>query len=576
MTTPDEAAYLEIEGRIVSLLPACQFRVEMDNKHLVVATVSSKMWKRWVRLTVGDRVKMEMAPYDLHRARITWRLKKSEIMPHPLIIQGGMGVGVSGWPLARAVSALGQLGGVSGTALAVVLARRLQLGDPGGEMRHALAQFPFPGMVTRILLDYFIPGGKSASVPFKLTPMPTLRSRRSLVELTVVANFVEVFLAKEGHQGPVGINYLEKIQLPTLPSLYGAMLADVDFILMGAGIPRAVPGALDLLARGQSASLPVDVEGALPNEKHAAIFDPKNFCSGPPPELKRPFFLGIIASATLALTLAKKASGRVDGFIVEGATAGGHNAPPRGPLQLSPEGEPIYGPRDVAELDKIRALGLPFWLAGGFGRPGKLAEALSLGATGTQVGTPFAFCEESGIQPEIKRQAIALSRLGQARVFTDPVASPTGFPFKVAQLPDTLSDAAHYQARSRLCDLGYLRHLYRKPDGDIGYRCPAEPIENYLHKGGTTEETLGRKCICNALSATVGLSQVCADGLDELPLVTTGDDFSLLAQFLRPGCDSFSAADVLHQLLPPEPLSNTICAQASAPVLEPIGLTGTS
>lgn len=461
-----------------------------------------------------------------------------------------MGVAVSGWPLARAVSSLGQLGVVSGTALAVVLARRLQLGDPGGELRRALAQFPFPAMAARVLADYFIPGGKSARIPFKLTPMPTLRPRRSLVELTVVANFVEVFLAKEGHQGPAGINYLEKIQLPTLASLYGAMLAGVDYILMGAGIPRAVPGALDLLAQGQAASLPVDVEGALPGEKHTTTFDPQKFCAGSAPQLKRPFFLGIIASATLALTLARKASGRVDGFIVEGPTAGGHNAPPRGPLQLTAQGEPLYGPRDIPELDKIRALGLPFWLAGGYGRPGKLAEALSLGASGIQVGTPFAFCEESGIEPEIKREAIALSRVGQARVFTGPVTSPTGFPFKVAQFQKTLSNAANYDARPRICDLGYLRHLYRKSDGTIGYRCPAEPIENYELKGGAAQETLGRKCICNALPATVGLPQVRAEGPDELPLVTAGDDFAQLAQFLPPGRDSYSAADVVRLLLP--------------------------
>ncbi len=462
-----------------------------------------------------------------------------------------MGVAVSGWPLARAVSRQGQLGVVSGTALAVVLARRLQQGDPGGELRHALAQFPFPAMAARVVSDYFIPGGKSARAPFKLTPMPTLRPGRSLVELTVVANFVEVFLAKEGHPGPVGINYLEKIQLPALPSFYGAMLAGVDYILMGAGIPRAVPGALDLLAQGQSAYLPVDVAGVLPGEKYTTTFDPTHFCDGSAPQLKRPFFLGIIASATLALTLARKASGRVDGFVVEGATAGGHNAPPRGPLQLTPQGEPLYGPRDVPELDKIRALGLPFWLAGGYGRPGKLAEAVSLGAAGIQVGTPFAFCEESGIQPEIKRQVIGLSRLGDARVFTDPVASPTGFPFKVAQLQNTLSDAARYDARPRICDLGYLRHLYRKPDGTVGYRCPAEPLEHYQRKGGAAQETLGRKCICNALPATAGFPQVRTEGPDELPLVTAGDDLVRLAQFLRPGCDSFTAADVLRQLLSP-------------------------
>ena len=462
-----------------------------------------------------------------------------------------MGVAVSGWPLARDVSRLGQLGVVSGTALAVVLARRLQLGDPGGELRHALDQFPFPAMVARVLSDYFVPGGKSPGVPFGPTPMPTLRPRRSLVELTVIANFVEVYLAKEGHKNPVGINYLEKIQLPTLASLYGAMLAGVDYILMGAGIPRAVPGALDLLAQGQAVSLLMDVEEALPGERHAMTFDPQDFCGGPAPQLKRPFFLGIIASATLALALARKANGRVDGFIVEGPTAGGHNAPPRGPLQLTSEGEPLYGSRDVPEFDKIRALGLPFWLAGGYGRPGKLAEALSLGAAGIQVGTPFAFCDKSGIDPELKRQAIALSRLGKARVFTDPVASPTGFPFKVAQLQDTLSNAEHYDARPRVCDLGYLRHLYRKADGEIGYRCPAEPLEHYQRKGGNAEETLGRKCICNALPATVGLPQVRPESIDELPLVTAGDDLVQIAQFLSPGRDSYSAADVLRVLLPP-------------------------
>jgi nitronate monooxygenase len=472
-------------------------------------------------------------------------------MPHPLIIQGGMGVAVSGWPLARAVSRLGQLGVVSGTALAVVLARRLQLGDPGGELRHALAQFPFPHMATRVLADYFIPGGKAPDAPFKLTAMPRLRPRRQFLELTVVANFVEVFLAKQGHQGPVGINYLEKIQLPTLPSLYGAMLAGVDYILMGAGIPRAIPGTLDLFSQGQSATLPVDVQGALPGEKTTITFDPRDFCGAAVQALKRPFFLGIVASATLALTLAKKSNGRVDGFIVEGPTAGGHNAPPRGPLQLTPDGEPLYGPRDVPELDKIRALDLPFWLAGGYGHPGKLAEALQLGAAGIQVGTPFAFCEESAILPELKRQAIALSRLGQARVFTDPVASPTGFPFKVAQLENTLSQPANYQARRRICDLGYLRHLYRKADGTIGYRCPAEPLHNYLRKGGAIEQTHGRKCICNALPATVGQAQVRAEGPDEPPIVTAGDDLIHIAQFLAPDRDSYSAADVLRRLLPP-------------------------
>lgn len=477
-----------------------------------------------------------------------------------------MGVAVSGWRLARCVSQLGQLGVVSGTALAIVLARRLQLGDPGGELRYALSRFPFAEMANRVLGTYFISGGKAAGAPFKAAPMPTLQPRRELVELTVVSNFVEVFLAKQGHQGPVGVNYLEKIQLPTLPSLYGAMLAGVDYILMGAGIPRAIPGAMDLLAKGQSASLPIDVEGALPGEVQRSTFDPQAFSAGRASQLNRPLFLGIVASATLAIALAKKASGRVDGFVVEGSTAGGHNAPPRGPLQLSPEGEPVYGPRDVAELDKIQALGLPFWLAGGFGHPGKLADALELGAAGIQVGTPFAFCEESGIDPKLKRQVLALCRLGRARVFTDPVASPTGFPFKVAQVQETLSSAQVYEARRRVCDLGYLRHLYRKADGTIGYRCPAEPIENFLHKGGSAEQTVGRKCVCNGLPSTVGIGQVRVGAVEEPALVTAGDDLARLAQFLSPGSDSYSAADVVRQLLLPQspPAGKMECAAATA------------
>jgi nitronate monooxygenase len=470
-------------------------------------------------------------------------------MSHPRIIQGGMGLAVSGWPLARAVSRLGHLGTVSGTALAVVLARRLQLGDPGGDLRRALQRFPVPDMADRVIRNFFIPGGKPPSAPFKLTAMPTLRPRPALVGLTVLANFVEVFLAKEGHDGPVGINYLEKIQLPTLPSIFGAMLANVDYILMGAGIPRAIPGVLDRFARYEPAQLRIDVHGALPGEEHFSTFDPRSFCGGIMPPLTRPQFIGIVASATLAMTLAKKSSGRVDGFVVEGPTAGGHNAPPRGPLQLTPAGEPLYGERDVPELEKIRALGLPFWLAGSYGRAGKLAEALRLGAAGIQVGTPFAFCEESGIRRDLKQQALTLSRLGQARVFTDPVASPTGFPFKVAQIDQTLSKAPLYKSRRRICDLGYLRHPYRKADGTVGYRCPSEPIEHFLRKGGAVEQTVGRKCVCNGLPATVGFGQVRKQAATELPLVTAGDDLACLAQFLQPGRDSYSAADVLSQLL---------------------------
>ncbi len=460
-----------------------------------------------------------------------------------------MGAGVSDWKLARAVSLTGQLGVVSGTALGAILARRLQTGDLDGQMRHALKHFPIPGVAEKILADYYIPGGKPANQPFKLSPMPGLRLHPDLLAITVAANFVEVFLAKEGHNGLVGINFLEKIQFPTLPSAFGAMLAGVDYVLMGAGIPRSIPGVLDGLSRGEAVELKIDIEGGLSGEEYFSKFDPVAFCGGPAPALKRPFFLGIVASATLAMTLARKSNGQVNGFIVEGETAGGHNAPPRGPLQLNAQGEPIYGARDVVDLEKIRELGLPFWLAGSYGAAGKLAEALSCGAVGIQVGTAFAFCEESGITPAIKQQVFQLSREGKLRVFTDPLASPTGFPFKVVQLPGTLSDTQNVPLRKRLCDIGYLRHAYRKADGATGYRCPAEPVDDYIRKGGTREETKGRECVCNGLTATIGLAQLSKENVFDLALVTAGNEAAHVARFLKPGRNAYSAAEVIALLL---------------------------
>ena len=465
-----------------------------------------------------------------------------------------MGVAVSDWTLARAVSKLGQLGVVSGTALDVVFARRLQLGDIGGHLRRAIQHFPFPAIAKRVWDRFFVPGGKAAEQPFKLAPFFAVQSSEAITDLAVLANFTEVFLAKEGHDGPVGINFLEKIQLPTLPSIFGAMLAGVDYILMGAGIPRSIPGILDELASKRPVKLKIDVEEAKPGEEFHSTFDPEAFCGGPDlvPFLKRPNFLAIISSATLALTLARKSSGRVNGFVVEGATAGGHNAPPRGPMQLSEKGEPIYGERDVPDLEKIRAIGLPFWLAGSFGQPGKLAEARRLGAAGVQVGTAFAFCAESGIAPDLKKAVLAKSRAGTLTVHTDPVASPTGFPFKVIQMEGTVSEVKTYTERKRVCDLGYLRHVYRKPDGTLGYRCPSEPVDIFLRKGGNAEDVVGRKCICNGLLATVGIGQVLPgeSGYSvEAPILTAGDDVASVVQFLKPGCDSYSAADVVEALL---------------------------
>ncbi len=469
-------------------------------------------------------------------------------MKHPKIIQGGMGIAVSSWKLASAVSQRGQLGVVSGTGIDAVLARRLQLGDIGGHLREALAAFPIPDMAARVAERYFVEGGKPRGSPFKSKPVPTIRPSRALVELIIVANFAEVYLAKRGHAGVVGLNLLEKIQLPTLPSLFGAMLAKVDYVLMGAGIPRAIPAALDRLAELNSVDLKLDVTGAKPDDQFVTRFDPREFTPDESEALKRPRFLAIISSSALATTLARKSTGEVNGFVVEGKTAGGHNAPPRGQLTLSDSGEPIYGPRDEVDLAQMRELGLPFWLAGSFGGTSKLNQALRVGAEGVQAGTAFAFCEESGMDPAFKRQVIQQSIEHRCRVFTDPHASPTGFPFKILDVPETISDQYLFATRERTCDLGYLRELYRREDGSVGYRCSAEPVEDYVRKGGDPLNTVCRKCLCNGLMATIGLGQI-REGSVEHAIITSGDDVANVAQFLRPGEVSYTAGDVIDKLL---------------------------
>jgi nitronate monooxygenase len=472
-------------------------------------------------------------------------------MQHPRIIQGGMGVGVSGWRLARAVSSLGQLGVAAGTALDVVLARRLQDGDPGGHLRRALSRFPFPRAAARILDRYFVEGGKAADQPYRAVPMHTKTSPLELLELCVAGSFVEVFLAREGHGGPVGINFLEKIQLPVLPSVYGAMLAGVDYVLMGAGIPLKVPLVLDLFVNHEAATYPLNVTGSQEGEDNLLRFDPRELRedAAEPPPLKRPFFLPIISSYTLALTLVRKANGRVDGFIVEGPTAGGHNAPPRGRMQLTALGEPIYGERDAVDLAKIRELGLPFWLAGGHGTAEGLDDALAAGAAGIQVGTAFAFCEESGLDARYKEHILKMALAGTASVFTHPVASPTGFPFKVARMEGSLSEEEDYLLRMRICDLGYLREAYRRDDASIGYRCPSEPSSTWAAKGGAASDTDGRRCLCNALLANIGFPQVRRDALKEKPLLTSGDDLAEIGRFLPLGASSYTAKDVVSKLL---------------------------
>jgi NAD(P)H-dependent flavin oxidoreductase YrpB (nitropropane dioxygenase family) len=472
---------------------------------------------------------------------------------HPLgiphVIQGGMGMGVSGNRLARTVAMCGGLGVVSGVATDTLLARRLQDGDPTGDLRRALAAHPDQELVAATITKFFRPEGRCGA-PYRPMLRLDVGQRRAAVQLVALGAFVEVWLAKEGHSGPIGINLLEKIQTHLPATLAGAMLAGVDVVLVGAGIPANLPRLINGLAKWEPVSYPIDVAEAPEGAEFFVNLDPAEVLGRPTPQLHRPAFLAIVASHVLAQYLARDPLTRPDGFVVEGPVAGGHNAPPRGKLTLDDDGDPIYGAADDANIDRLLALNLPFWLAGGYGTPARVDEALELGAAGVQVGTVFALSHESGFRGDVRLALRGRLADGVLRVRTDPAASPTGFPFKVAQLPGTIGETETYNKRVRECDMGYLREAYVRENGNLSYRCPAEPVDAYLRKGGKEADTVGSKCLCNGLAADIGLAQVQGEGMLEAPLVTLGADLQGASLLLAEHPEGWSAVDVVNWLDP--------------------------
>lgn len=463
----------------------------------------------------------------------------------PVIIQGGMGIAVSGWKLARAVARTGQLGVVSGTALDSVVARRLQDGDRGHHIRRALRHFPSPTIVSRVLDRYFRVDGRQGA-PYRPQPPLGIDPTPAAIELAMVGSFAEVWLAKEGHAGIVGINLLEKIQTATLSAVLGAMLAGVDYVLMGAGIPRQLPKLLNDFAAGRAGELSIDVTNG--TRAYTASLDPVELLGPTVPAMRRPQFLAIISLHVLASFLNRNEDIKPDGFIVEGPLAGGHSAPPRGKMTCDDEGQPIYGEKDQADLSAMAAIGLPFWLAGAYGTPERVAEALDAGAEGVQVGTLFAFAKESGLRLDIRRGLLKALTDGTLEVRNDPRASPTSFPFKIASIAGTLSDPATYAARERICDLGFLRTPVEREDGRLAYRCPSEPEHMYVKKGGEAGDTVGRICLCNALLADVGLGKERKNGYVELPAVTLGQDLSGPERLAETHPEGWTAEQAVHWL----------------------------
>ena len=473
-------------------------------------------------------------------------MKRYEGSNLPIIIQGGMGIGVSTVQMANAVANLGQLGVVSGTAVDSVFARKLQDGDVGGDVRWALSQFPDQVCANEILDRFFVDGGIAKSTSYLDVPKLSLNPTPFAQKILIAANFVEITLAKRNTEGLIGVNFLEKIQLATPTSIFGAMLADVDYILMGAGIPADIPQLITDLLSGTRVNFKIKVDGA--DKPHSLGFDPRIINGIDFGALRRPKFLAIVSSHILANYLARDEATRPDGFVIEGPTAGGHNAPPRSKDFLSPDGQVTFSEKDMADFEKVRAVGLPFWLAGGYGTPKKVKEAIELGAVGVQVGSLFALSQESGITLDLRDQVLRAINEGTLEIRTEPKTSATGFPFKVVQINGTATDPEIYGARDRKCDLGYLRTPFQRLDGGIGYRCSGEPVKTYEFKGGSPVQAENVKCLCNALMANIGLGQIRWGTYREPALLTLGSDLSGVEELNKIYSGSWSSVDVIEYL----------------------------
>ncbi len=508
------------------------------------------------------------------------------------IFQGGMGVDIANWKMARAAALWGikhgmpTMGIVSNTGRDIVYARALQDGDPGGHYRRASKHFPNQRIVDEVWSRYYIEGGKPSDKPYKAVPVATFRQSRQSRELIALAGGSEIWLAKEGHDGPIGVNFLTEVQAPMQSELAAVMAEKVDAVVVGAGIPLQFPDVMDDLAAYRKSRFYPHVEAGNPKE-FEMLFDPRDiFPESLGVELRRPWFIPIVSTPSLAKSIIKSTKSgdgeiRVDGCVVELYSAGGHNAPPRGkPIRYNERREPQYGPRDEmneAKWAEMRELGIPFWGAGAFARPERLKELIEkFGANGGQFGSIFAMTEESGYAPWIKAELRRLGYLGILDVLKDGDGSPSSFPFNEGMIPGTIAIPEVYAERDtdvdgRICDLERLRHMGANRSGDVIMYCPSEPVEDYVRKrlqrrdtnalynntitsyGRTAiifniiAETKGKKCLCNHLLSAAGKPQVRKWGVEKA-IVTIGDDVGFLPDLINSPYGFYFVDDALNYL----------------------------
>src|SRR5690606_6805231 len=195
--------------------------------------------------------------------------------------------------------------------------------------------------VGRTLRDrYFIEGGKAPDARFRSAPMQLVRTHDGrityplpegpaavvplkldddIIELLIATGFAEVWLAKEGHSGKIFINFLNKIELPLIYTLYGAMLAGVDGVIVGAGNPEGLPALCRQLAQHAAVAHEISVLYRETGEEFVIAFDPRQVAGGrfAVRPLQDPAFLAIVSLEDLVKVLAESESAPPDGFIIE-------------------------------------------------------------------------------------------------------------------------------------------------------------------------------------------------------------------------------------------------------------------
>ena len=252
------------------------------------------------------------------------------------------------------------------------------------------------------------------------------------------------------------------------------MLAGVDGVIVGAGNPDGLPAVCSRLVQHAAVTHELSVMYRESGENFHLTFDPRQVaegrltkirCNG---RLSWRLFRWKTWSRRWRTVKRNRRMGSSSSTIPPAAIT----PVPQGPLKKDEKGQPIYGPEDEPDLQAIRQVGLPFWLAGGYGSREELARALAAGATGVQVGSVFALAEESGMKSSYRSAILneLKKETDDSKLVLTTLFSPTGFPFKVVQLEDTLADQAVYADRMRVCDIGLVAAARSQQTGRRRYR----------------------------------------------------------------------------------------------------------